>query len=233
MIAIIERALITKTPLEGKTDVILQWFVPTIIALAAGTAVPALAQEPRFEGRIPEPTRGQIETILIDARAAGIPTEPLVDRALEGASKGAGASLILAAVHRLDGELRASRDALGLQSTDAEVTAGASALRAGAQPEDLADLRRARGQPLTVATAVLADLVAVGVPVDTAIVAVLTLAEGVDDAEYIAFRQNVERDIALGASPVSALGVRLDMAAEAFLNQGADRSPPSQSPRKP
>ncbi len=37
MIAIIEKTLMTKTPLEGKTDVILQWFVPTIIVLAAGT----------------------------------------------------------------------------------------------------------------------------------------------------------------------------------------------------
>jgi P-type Cu+ transporter len=38
MIAIIEKTLMTKTPLEGKTDVILQWFVPIIMALAAGTA---------------------------------------------------------------------------------------------------------------------------------------------------------------------------------------------------
>jgi heavy metal translocating P-type ATPase len=39
MIAIIEKTLMTKTPLEGKTDAILQWFVPIIIALAAGTAL--------------------------------------------------------------------------------------------------------------------------------------------------------------------------------------------------
>jgi heavy metal translocating P-type ATPase len=39
MIAIIEKTLMTKTPLEGKTDTILQWFVPIIIALAAGTAL--------------------------------------------------------------------------------------------------------------------------------------------------------------------------------------------------
>ena len=38
MIDIIEKALLSKTPLEGKTDIILQWFVPAIIALAAGTA---------------------------------------------------------------------------------------------------------------------------------------------------------------------------------------------------
>jgi P-type Cu+ transporter len=42
MIAIIEKTLMTKTPLEGKTDIILQWFVPIIIALAAGTALVCL-----------------------------------------------------------------------------------------------------------------------------------------------------------------------------------------------
>jgi heavy metal translocating P-type ATPase len=39
MLAIIEQTLMTKTPLEGKTDAILQWFVPVIVALSAGTAV--------------------------------------------------------------------------------------------------------------------------------------------------------------------------------------------------
>jgi len=198
-----------------------------------GAAGSAQAQEARLEGRVPEPARGEIDAVLAAARDAGIPTEPLVDRALEGASKGADGQRIVAAVRRLDLELRSSRDALGLQSTDAEVVAGASALRAGAQPGDLTELRKSRGeQPLTVAAAVLADLVAVGVPVDTAVAAVLALAEGVDDTEYIAFRQNVERDIALGASPVSALGVRLDAAAEFAAGDQADRSPP-QRPRKP
>ena len=42
MMNIIEKTLLTKTPLEGKTDIILQWFVPVIIALAAGTAVVCL-----------------------------------------------------------------------------------------------------------------------------------------------------------------------------------------------
>ena len=39
MIDIIEKTLMTKTPLEGKTDAVLQWFVPIIIAMAAGTAL--------------------------------------------------------------------------------------------------------------------------------------------------------------------------------------------------
>lgn len=39
MIEIIAKTLLTKTPLEGKTDVILHWFVPIILALAIGTGV--------------------------------------------------------------------------------------------------------------------------------------------------------------------------------------------------
>jgi hypothetical protein len=205
-------------------------------ALALAAASEAVSQEPRLEGRVAQPTRGQIDSILDAARAAGLPTEALVDRALEGASKGARADLILVAVARLSGELATARDALGIESSDAEIVAGASALRAGARPEDLARLRGLRAeQPLTVAAAVLADLVAVGVPTDTAVAAVLTLAAGAEDVEYIAFRRNVERDIALGASPVTALGVRLGAAAaEAdFTDQAPASTPTTRRPRKP
>jgi heavy metal translocating P-type ATPase len=39
MMQIIEKTLLTKLPIEGKTDVILQWFVPVILVLAAATAI--------------------------------------------------------------------------------------------------------------------------------------------------------------------------------------------------
>lgn len=39
MIQIIEKTLLTKLPIEGKTDVILQWFVPIILVLATATAI--------------------------------------------------------------------------------------------------------------------------------------------------------------------------------------------------
>jgi hypothetical protein len=84
-----------------------------------------------------------------------------------------------------------------------------------------------------VATATLADLVAVGVPADTAVAAVMTLAEEADDAQYIAFRRNVERDIALGASPVAALGVRLEATAADVYRASGARSDSPPRPRKP
>jgi hypothetical protein len=39
--------------------------------------------------------------------------------------------------------------------------------------------------------------------------AVLAIAPNAADADYVSFRRNVQRDIALGASPAAALGVRL------------------------
>ena len=197
----------------------------------------ALSQEPRL-AVLSEPHRAWVEAILDSARAAQLPVEPLVDRALEGASKGADAERIVAAVRRLHAELGLARNAMGELSSAAEIVAGASALRAGAAPGDLAHLRERRGdQSLTVAAAVLADLVAVGVPADRAVAAVLALAEVVDDAEYVAFRQSVERDIALGASPVAALGVRLESsgAADALGAPGSgqlDFSPDRPRPRE-
>jgi hypothetical protein len=210
-----------------------KWLVRVLGCAAivtCGMVASAGAQDARLEGRVPEAVRTEVDVIVEGARAAGLPTEALIDRALEGASKGADGTRIVAAVRRLRDELGMARDAMGSASTAAELVAGASALRAGASADHLNLLRSQRAdEPLTVAAAVLADLVAVGVPVDTAVTAVLALAEGANDTEFIAFRRNVERDIALGASPVAALGVRLDLAAEVFTT---DRAPPP-SPRKP
>ena len=187
----------------------------SISTLVLAAPLVATAQEPRLVGRLSDAVRPQVDNVLDSARAAGLPTEPIVDRALEGAAKGASGNLIVVAVRRLWGELSTARQAFGDEASPGEITAGASALRAGAAAADLTELRTLRpGQPLTIAAATLADLVAVGVPTDTAVGAVLALAGATDDAEYIAFRRNVERDIALGASPEASLGVRLAAAAD-------------------
>ncbi len=179
------------------------------VALALLGAHHAAAQDPRLDRLDPE-IRAAVFAVLDSARAAGLPMEPLVDRALEGALKGAPAAAIAAALHRLATDLRAARDALGPASSPAELDAGAGALRSGVQPENLTSLRRARpGRPLTVPLAVLADLVARGVAVDSAAVYVLAMADAADD-EFLAFRRNVERDIALGAPPTAAAAVRVN-----------------------
>jgi hypothetical protein len=205
---------------------------------SAFLAAPAAAQDARLGARLSEPDRAQVQALLDSARAAGLPVEPLVDRALEGAAKRAPGDRIVAAVRRLRMELTAARDALGSRASTAELTAAASALRAGAAADDLRRLRDLRGeQPVTVAAAVLADLVAVGVPGDSATAAVLRVAGQVDDAEFLAFRRNVERDVAMGVSPVAALAVRLgglsDVRATGEGRPLTPTSSPNTGPRKP
>jgi hypothetical protein len=135
-----------------------------------------------------------------------------VDRALEGASKRAEPARIVAAVRRLAAELGTARTALGAASSPAELDAAASALRAGVRPADLTLLRRRRPRSLTVALAALTDLVASGVPADSAAAAVLALAPSARDDQIVDFRRVVERDIALGAPPAAAAAVRVNAA---------------------
>jgi hypothetical protein len=188
-----------------------------VVALLGGVLVVtrAAAQETdaRLE-RLDETTRPAVIATVDSARAAGLPVNPLVERALEGATKGATPDVIVAAVRRLAGDLGRARDALGPGATAIELNAGAAALRAGAGPDVLARLRRARGrQSVTMALAVFTDLVARGVPVDTAATAVLALAATVRDADLVEFRRAVERDIAIGAPPAAAASLRLNAAA--------------------
>jgi len=184
----------------------------------------ATAQDPRFS-RLDAETRGVVATILDSARAHGLPSEPLVDRALEGAAKGAPGTAIVAAVRRLATDLSHARDALGPNASPAELDAAAAALRAGATPDVLARLRRERGaRPIIMPLAVLADLIARGVPADTAAHAVLALAADSDD-QLVEFRRTVERDIALGAPPGAAAEGR------SSLDQYDGGTPTTQRPR--
>ena len=133
------------------------------IALLAAPVV-ARAQD-RLAGRLPEPTRAQVAAIVDSARSAGLPTDPLVNRALEGAAKGAEGERIVAAVRSLAARIGEARAALGSSAGEAELVAGAAALRAGAAPGFLARLRREAPRTLLVVPlAVMADLVARGVP---------------------------------------------------------------------
>ena len=200
--------------------------------LVLGLTSAAHAQDPRLARRLDAQTQMQVAAILDSARTAGLPLEPLVDRALEGASKGASGERIAAAVRKLATDLAAARKALG-DSDAAELEAGASALRAGVKPETLGRLRASRPrQPLTVPLAVLADLVARGVPADTASAYILTISHASDE-QLVAFQRSVERDIALGAPPLTAAAVRVNSTGGNFQDTPEAGGPRNRTPRRP
>jgi heavy metal translocating P-type ATPase len=60
MMQVIENTLLTKMPIEGKTDVILQWFVPVILLLAAVTGMAC-----RIMGLPPETSILRAVTVMV------------------------------------------------------------------------------------------------------------------------------------------------------------------------
>lgn len=196
-----------------------------VLSLVPGPA--ASAQDARLEARVDGRTRAQLQPILDSARVAGIPLEPLVDKALEGATKGASRPRIVEAVRTLSRTLGAARVALGGVASDAEIVAAADALEAGIRPGQLGYLRNLRtDRSITVPLAVLADLVARGVPPDTAAQAVLVLARaGAVDAQFIGLRIDVERDIGSGIAPVTAVVMRSEASVRAQGTRNALENP--------
>src|SRR2546430_4775430 len=200
--------------------------LPLLAAMLVAGRAAAQQTDPRLE-RLDAATRPIVAALVDSARAATLPGEPLVQRAPEGATKRAWGEVILAAVRRLAVDMGHARDALGSTASPAELTAGAAALRAGASQTILAELRHARREPLTMPLAVLADLVASGVPVDSAAAAVLALAARARDADLVEFRRAVERDIALGAPPAAATAAAFAAtAADVQVNAGARQQRP-------
>jgi hypothetical protein len=177
-----------------------------VLALMAGRADAQDARLARLDRRV----QAEVGALLDSARSLGIPAEPVVDKALEGAAKRAPNERIIVVVRSRFRELVAARAALGSGAMDAELIAAADALHAGASPSVITTLRSRRpGAPLTIPLAVLADLIARGVPADTASSAVLALATTpATDAQFAALRDDIERDIAKGAPPAIAASVR-------------------------
>ena len=161
----------------------------TFLSLAALPVV-SVAQSPatqdaRLEAMDPA-TRSAISAVVDSARRSGLPGEPLMDKALEGVSKGAAPDRIVIAVRNLARDLGLARRALGRGASEAELVAGVGALRAGANASVLTQLKAARGaQSALLPLAVLSDLVAQGTPVDRAASVVLSLAQsGATEAQY-------------------------------------------------
>ena len=154
----------------------------------------AAAQDLRLEARLDSATRAQVEAALASARGEGLPTEPLVQKALEGASKGAPGARIVAAVATVLADLRRAREALGLAAAEDELVAAAAALRAGATPSMIGEMRRvAPHGAVAVPLAVFTDLVAGGMGADAAWRSVAELArKGGNDEAFLRLRDRLE-----------------------------------------
>ena len=205
-------------------------------AMLAGAVRPpaaAAAQGPdaRLAERLDGATYQTVLAVMDSARADGLPVGALAQKALEGASRGASGPRIATAVSALAGRMRVARTALGAQSSEAELVAGAGALYLGVAPGTLARLRRT--QPtgsVALPLVVLTDVIGHGVQRDTASSAIITLAEAKVPADaFSRLRTAVASDIRAGAPPAAAVSMRVRgilVGAEAEPPPGARRATP-------
>jgi len=182
--------------------------VLVLMLAPAARAGDEASDEARLGARLAPDVARQVAVLVQEARAAGLPTDPLVARAFEGASRGADAAGIVGGVRRQAGAQAAARGALGNGSQPDEIVAGASALLAGVPADSLARLRLARpGGSLVIPLVVLCDLVARGVPADAASVAVVTAARaGATDNVLLRIRERIHTGIENGGAPAGTAG---------------------------
>ena len=173
-------------------------------------SLPAQEIDTRLVQRLDVRTRGAVAAIIDSARAQRLPTEPLIEKALEGASKKAPSQLIVSAVRNFAVQLVEARRALGDQSTAAEILGGAQAIRAGISASQLGLLRKARpSTQIAAALTVASDLVAREVPVDTAMAVVSGLVRAAaTDEQLLAVRAEIETDILAGTPAAVAASTR-------------------------
>jgi hypothetical protein len=139
-------------------------------------AAPLTGQDARVRllGRVPAAVLPGLDSIVELADDEGIPTEPLIQKALEGGAKGAAPASILAAVGASASQLRGAmtllRQAGEARPGATEVSAVAVALSRGVSPDRVAHLTAVLpGEPTGPALHAVADLVGHGFPEDSSV----------------------------------------------------------------
>lgn len=183
--------------------------------LLGAIAVPAGAQSPSVDQRLAKALDGEtyaaVTRVITSAKAQALPVDPIVDKALEGAVKGALPVRIRSAVVALADRMVVAKEALSPPNPSvAEIGAGAEALGKGVPRATLRTIRIAGGdRSVAVPLGVLTELVARGVSVQRASDQVVALVKsGATSQQLAALSDKVRQDIETGIDPGAALDIR-------------------------
>jgi hypothetical protein len=165
-------------------------------AVAAAAGFTAFVADERIEKRVDARIRGPVAALADSLEREGVPAEQLIDYALEGTGKGGSPQAILNGVRKWARDLRRARQLLGPNATEAELSAGAQAIRAGVNESQLERFRDARKEIRLAAALAMTYLVKQGVPADTASTVLVNMAlASASESEIVALQDQIERDI--------------------------------------
>lgn len=193
----------------------------SVLGLTAATE--AHAQDERLQKRLEPQVAAAVATLADSARALDLPTEPLVQKALEGQSKGATGAVIVDAVRALIRDLSTAREALGDDIGVDALRLGAAALDAGGTPSQLERLRPHRSrESFAGGLAGLVYLMSRGVPAEQSLDLISAmLSARLSEAEFASLQRLVERDLMAGTPAAEAATVR----ARALILHGRPNGP--------
>lgn len=185
------------------------WTMMAVLTGLLAVSAPLAAQEAEGMDRVrkafPDEAADEIAQVVADAEAAGLPTGPVVGKALEGAAKGVPADRVVSAVSAYADGLREASGLLPEDVPTDAIVAGADALRRGATPDAVRDVGARAGDASPEALVVLGDLTEAGVPVDRAVEVVTeALAQGRRGQGLLAMPAAVRRLTRQGTPPGQA-----------------------------
>jgi hypothetical protein len=214
----------------------MRYLIVSACLMASVTRAQAPATLPAtLPAQLSADTRVALQRLLDSARAVGLPTTPLVDKAAEGVIKGADEHRIVVAVETLLHRLSDARDVVGAPASVFLLGATASALQAGVPSSDLKRLASTSStstdsRPFVGALVTLVDLIAKHVPrsVATASIEDLLRRRATED-QFLALRAQVAQDILGGQTPEIALAARM----RAYIKTLDGSQPPRSLPSRP
>lgn len=194
-----------------------------LLALSAPLAAQEAAGMDRVRTSFPGEAADEIARIVADAEAEGLPTAPVVAKALEGAAKGVPADRVVSAVSAYADRLQRASGLLPEGAPTDGIVSASDALRRGATPDAVRDVGARAGDASPEALVVLGDLAEAGVPVDQAVEVVTeALAQGRRGQGLLAMPAAVRRLTRQGTPP--------GQAARAVAMTLAGKGPPSGVP---
>ena len=103
--------------------------LPLMALAAAGLTV--ASTDRRVEERVDSRIRAQVAAVVDSLEKEGVPSELLIQYALEGTNKRGSPQVIVTGVRKWARDLRRARQLLGPNASALEVSAGAQAIRSG------------------------------------------------------------------------------------------------------
>jgi hypothetical protein len=185
-------------------------FTLVSLVLASVSAAPALAQDVVVLPIADVKTRVAVEREIARAATKGLPTQPLIAKAMEGVTKQASGERIQEVVASLAKRLEQARVLLAPSASAAEIASGAEALRVGVPAPMLKKIRATwTNRSVVMPLDVLTELYVRGIPADHALEKITGLmARGATPAHIAGLGSSVQTDVAAGLAPDAALEVR-------------------------